>query len=84
MAPSTPARSPTAMRLAGISLLAAGVAVALYVAGRVYQVNPASSLFGQQYGAAVAPKTPSGLRLDPDRAQGSSWRGYAVGPHAVF
>jgi hypothetical protein len=44
------------MRLAGISLLAAGVAVALYVAGRVHQVNPASSLFGQQYGAAVALK----------------------------
>jgi hypothetical protein len=44
------------MRLAGISLLAAGVAVALYVVGRVHQVNPASSLFGQQYGAAVALK----------------------------
>jgi hypothetical protein len=34
------------MRLAGISLLAAGVAVALYVVGRVHRVNPASSLFG--------------------------------------
>jgi hypothetical protein len=44
------------MRLAGISLLAAGVAVALYVVGRVHQVNPASSLFGQQYGATVALK----------------------------
>ena len=44
------------MRLAGIGLLAAGVAVALYVVGRVHQVNPASSLFGQQYGAAVALK----------------------------
>jgi hypothetical protein len=44
------------MRLAGISLLAAGVAVALYVVGRVHQVNPASSLFGQQYGAAVTLK----------------------------
>jgi hypothetical protein len=44
------------MRLAGISLLAAGVAVALYVVGRVHQVNPASSLFGQQYGAVVALK----------------------------
>ena len=44
------------MRLAGISLLAAGVAVALYVVGRVHQVNPAFSLFGQQYGAAVTLK----------------------------
>ena len=44
------------MRLAGISLLAAGVAVALYVVGRVHQVNPASGLFGQQYGAAMALK----------------------------
>jgi Family of unknown function (DUF6529) len=44
------------MRLAGISLLAAGVAVALYVVGRVHQVNPAASLFGQQYDAAVALK----------------------------
>lgn len=44
------------MRLAGIGLLAAGVAVALYVVGRVHQVNPASSLFGQQYGAAIALK----------------------------
>lgn len=44
------------MRLAGISLLAAGLAVALYVVGRVHRVNPASSLFGQQYGAAVALK----------------------------
>jgi Family of unknown function (DUF6529) len=44
------------MRLAGISLLAAGVAVALYVTGRVHTVNPASSLFGQQYDAAVTLK----------------------------
>jgi hypothetical protein len=44
------------MRLAGISLLAAGVAVALYVVGRVHRVNPLYSLFGQQYGAAVALK----------------------------
>jgi hypothetical protein len=44
------------MRLAGIGLLAAGVAVALYVTGRVHTVNPAFSLFGQQYGAAVTLK----------------------------
>jgi hypothetical protein len=44
------------MRLAGIGLLAAAVAVALYVAGRVHTVNPAVSLFGRQYVAAVALK----------------------------
>jgi hypothetical protein len=37
------------MRLAGIGLLAAAVAVALYVVGRVHTVNPAFSLFGRQY-----------------------------------
>ena len=44
------------MRLAGIGLLAAAVAVALYVAGRVHTVSPAFSLFGRQYMAAVALK----------------------------
>ena len=44
------------MRLTGIGLLAAAVAVALYVAGRVHTVNPAFSLFGRQYVAAVALK----------------------------
>jgi len=45
-----------ALRLAGIGLLAAGVAVALYVAGRVHAVNPGFSLFGRQYVAALALK----------------------------
>lgn len=45
-----------ALRLAGIGVLAAGVAVALYVAGRVHTVNPAFSLFGQQYVAALSLK----------------------------
>ena len=44
------------MRLAGIGLLAAAVAVALYVACRVHTVNPEFSLFGRQYAAAVALK----------------------------
>ena len=44
------------MRLAGIGLLAAGVAVALYLAGRIHTANPASSLFGRQYLAAVTLK----------------------------
>jgi len=44
------------IRLAGIGLLAAGVAAALYVAGRVHTVDPAFSLFGRQYLAAVALK----------------------------
>jgi hypothetical protein len=46
----------TAIRLAGIAVLAAGVTAALYLAGRVYPVNPASSLFGRQYYAAIALK----------------------------
>jgi len=44
------------IRVAGIGLLAAGVAAALYVAGRVHTVDPAASLFGRQYLAAVALK----------------------------
>jgi hypothetical protein len=46
-APSTPRGKPTALRLAGIGLLAIGVAVALYIAGRLHQPNYAFSLFGQ-------------------------------------
>jgi Family of unknown function (DUF6529) len=53
---STPGRRAAAARLAGIAVLAAGVAVALYVTGRVVTVNPAFSLFGRQYLAAVALK----------------------------
>jgi Family of unknown function (DUF6529) len=44
------------IRLAGIGLLAAGVAIALYVAGRLHAANPAFSLFGRQYLAAIALK----------------------------
>lgn len=44
------------IRLAGIGLLAAGVAIALYVAGRLHTANPAFSLFGRQYLAAVSLK----------------------------
>jgi Family of unknown function (DUF6529) len=54
---SAPGRRTAALRLAGIGLLAAGVAVALYVAGRVHTVNPAVSLFGRQYAAAIALKS---------------------------
>lgn len=50
---SAPGRRTAALRLAGIGLLAAGVAVALYVAGRVHTVNPTFSLFGRQYAAAI-------------------------------
>lgn len=53
---STPGRRAVTVRLASIGLLAAGVAVALYVAGRIHPVNPAFSLFGRQYLAAVALK----------------------------
>jgi hypothetical protein len=44
------------IRVAGIGLLAAGVAAALYVAGRVHTADPAASLFGRQYPAVVALK----------------------------
>jgi hypothetical protein len=43
-------------RMAVIGLLSAGVVVAVYVAGRVRTVNPAFSLFGRQYLAAVSLK----------------------------
>lgn len=56
MAPTTPGGKTPGIRLAGIGLLAAGVTVALYVAGRVHTVNPAFSLFGRQYLAAIALK----------------------------
>lgn len=40
------------VRIALIGLLAAGVIVAVYTAGRVHMVNTAFSLFGRQYEAA--------------------------------
>ncbi len=46
-APGATGRRPTAARLAGIGLLAAGVAVALYVAGRLLTPNYNFSLFGR-------------------------------------
>lgn len=55
-APSTPGGRPAGVRLAAIGLLALAVTVALYVAGRVHTVNPAFSLFGQQYVAAATLK----------------------------
>jgi hypothetical protein len=39
-----------------IGLLAAGVVLAIYIAGRVHTVNPAFSLFGRQYEAAMSLK----------------------------
>jgi hypothetical protein len=49
-------QKPPIARIAVIGLLAAGVVVALYVAGRLHTVNPAFSLFGRQYLAAVSLK----------------------------
>src|SRR5260370_19645708 len=46
-APSAAGRRSAAARLAGISLLAAGVAFALYVAGRLLTPNYTFSLFGR-------------------------------------
>jgi uncharacterized protein DUF6529 len=51
-----PGPAPSIARLAGISLLSAGVVAAIYVAGRVVTVNPGFSLFGRQYLAAVSLK----------------------------
>ena len=48
---------PTAARLAGIGLLGAGVAVALYVAGRLHTPDYNFSLFGRVGLAAVALKS---------------------------
>jgi hypothetical protein len=45
-----------AWRLAGIGLLSAGVVAAIYVAGRIQTVDPAFSLFGRRYLAAVSLK----------------------------
>ena len=50
------ASQATWIRLAGIALLASGVSLTLYVAGRIHLANPAVSLFGQQYAAALALK----------------------------
>ena len=55
-APGAPSHWPAAIRLAGIGTLAAAVVAALVVIGRVHAVNPAYSLFGRQYAAAVTLK----------------------------
>ncbi len=57
MTPGSRGRGATALRLAAIGVLSAGVTVALYAAGRVTTVNPAASLFGRQYLAAVSLKS---------------------------
>jgi hypothetical protein len=49
-------QKPPIARMAVIGLLSVGVVVALYVAGRVHTVNPAFSLFGATYLAAVSLK----------------------------
>jgi hypothetical protein len=50
------AGQPPIARIALIGLLSAGVVVALYVAGRVHTVNPAFSLLGRRFLAAVSLK----------------------------
>ncbi|MGB6453351.1 MAG: DUF6529 family protein [Streptosporangiaceae bacterium] len=49
-------QKPPFTRIAAIGLLSTGVIVALYIAGRIHTVNPAFSLFGRQYLAAVSLK----------------------------
>ena len=53
----TPGGKTPLIRLAGIGLVATGVAATLYVTGRVHIADPAASLFGRQYLAAVALKS---------------------------
>lgn len=53
----TPGGKTPPIRLAGIGLVATGVAATLYVTGRVHIADPAASLFGRQYLAAVALKS---------------------------
>ena len=62
-APGATRRRPTA-RLAGIGLLAAGVAVALYVAGRLHTPNYTFSLFGRVgQGALILKSTLASIAL---------------------
>jgi Family of unknown function (DUF6529) len=56
-APGAAGRRSAAVRLAGIGVLAAGVAVALYVAGRLVTPNYTFGLFGQVGLAAVTLKS---------------------------
>ena len=55
--PSATGRRSTVVRLAGIGLVAAGVAVALYVAGRVHTPNYTFGLFGRVGLGAVTLKS---------------------------
>jgi Family of unknown function (DUF6529) len=55
-APGAPSRRSAALRLTTIGILAAAVVAALVVIGRVVTVNPAFSLFGRQYVAAMTLK----------------------------
>jgi uncharacterized protein DUF6529 len=56
-APGKPGRRPVALRLAGIGLLAAGVTVALYVAGRLHTPDFTFTLFGRVGLDAIALKS---------------------------
>src|SRR5438309_3394254 len=62
--PGATGRRPAAARLAGIGLLAAGVAVALYVAGRLHTPNYSFSLFGRVgLGAVMLKSTLASIAL---------------------
>jgi uncharacterized protein DUF6529 len=55
--PGATGRRPETARLAGIGLLAAGVAVAIYVAGRLHTPDYSFSLFGQVGLSAITLKS---------------------------
>ena len=62
--PGATGHRPTAARLAGIGLLGAGVAVALYVAGRLHTPNYNFSLFGRVgLGAVMLKSTLASIAL---------------------
>ena len=62
--PGATGRRPAAGRLAGIGLLGAGVAVALYVAGRLHTPNYSFSLFGRVgLGAVMLKSTLASIAL---------------------
>ena len=61
--PGVTGRRPAAARLAGIGLLGAGVAVALYVAGRLHTPNYSFSLFGRVGLGAVMLKSTLASKL---------------------
>ena len=69
------------VRLTGIGLLAAGVTLALYVAGRLHTPNVTSSLFGRSGLDAIAQVRAGDHRARPGGAAGSAATGSVRAAH---